>query len=184
MTATSSHLRIGRTLLELAEIPTAATFPGENLSREWLAQSAATAPVFALSDSAIIASITRGTDHLILHLRKHHRREAQHMKRKYQVELYDLAADPECLDDIVFEHRELARELCAELVEWLRSPASNGWVGARSDDAELLRGLRALGYSEEEIAETTGQADPEAAPAPWIGDDFDLDANYWLGERR
>ena len=62
--------------------------------------------------------------------------------------LYDRKADPASEHDIASAQPQVARELRARLVQWLKQRRSLGWAGGRSNDAEFLAQLAKLGYAD------------------------------------
>ena len=132
-----SHLDLGRTLLDLAGLGSR-EFPGRDLTTISRPQ-----PLFALSSHGTSASITSGSSHLILHLMGHNRRYAAH-----QLELFDLADDPGCTDDLVDAHPERVGPLAEQLVSWLSARRELGWRGEAVVDEQTLQGLAELGYVE------------------------------------
>jgi len=137
-----SHLDLGRTMLDLVGLDSV-SFPGTTLVETSGGESAEDEkPRFALSSHGNSASITLGGLHLVLHLRKSHRIYEHH-----QVQLFDLVADPACLQDLVKDRPAEARALRAQLVHWLGEEPLASMAGASVDDPQLLSGLAQLGYT-------------------------------------
>ena len=66
------------------------------------------------------------------------------------MELFDLAAAPGCLVDLVDEEFERAKELRAGLIEWVSAERIEGMTVSRSQHSvELLEAIAALGYATE-----------------------------------
>lgn len=141
----ASQIDLGRTLLDLAGLEEAA-FPGKGLLRHIEVGNAGEDTHFALAGSNACASVTRDDMHLILHLKPHRSPYSVIRKEPHVVELYDLAADPQCLEDLVDERPELTAELRALAVRWLENADPDGLVGAGVHDPELERQLAELGY--------------------------------------
>ena len=138
-----SPLDLGRTLLDLAGLE-GADFPGRRLAgAAGDADDGAgrAAPRFALSSHGSSASVTADGLHLVLHLRPGHAVYEHH-----QVELYDLRADPGCLDDLVDTRAEDARRLRQLLVGWLADAPAEGLRGGAVVDPSVLADFEALGY--------------------------------------
>ncbi len=163
-----SHLDLGRTLLDLAGLRDV-DFPGTSLVATGDASAASRdgVPRFALSSHGSSASITLGGLHLVLNLRGGHTLYEHH-----QVELYDLRADPACLDDLVDERADVAKALRARLVAWLREAPDEGLAAPAIDDPQVLADLAALGY-------TGGAAGGHAAT--WEDDGCDWCARFGDG---
>ena len=143
-----THSHVAHTLLALAGLP-AGDFPGEDLRRYLGAGAPVEAPRFAISARASSASLTQGDSHLVLHLVAHPigRPTPVRTVDAHQVELYDLATDPDCERDLVNERADEARRLRIALGRWLTS-AQGDLVAGSLDDAEHLAELAAMGYSE------------------------------------
>jgi len=149
----TQHLGIGRTLLDLAGLA-AVDFPGENLLLDLPPEATGPAwsgeALFAVGADGACASITKGADHLILHLVDQGDGRGEDVRAHGQVELYDLAEDPDCLVDRVFDDLERARELRAALLAWLARARPTGWASAGEEvtgSAERVGMLAELGYA-------------------------------------
>lgn len=143
----TSHLDVGRTLLDLAGMP-GTEFPGSNLlvdrlldeGDEWNGD-----PLFAISNDGLCASITHGRDHLLLHLA-----EGKGQRTRHRFELYDLAQDPGCANDLVDERLEDALDLRRSLIRWLERAEPTHWAAIESPATEGLDKaalLEELGYA-------------------------------------
>ncbi len=141
---------VGHTLAELAGL-SAPDFPGRDLTE--LVGSEPTEPErYTISSSGHSASLEVGDDYLILHLVEHDSPHSVRAFVSHQVELFDLAADPECLVDLVDEKPERARELRTQLIAWLED-AGPGLRGDANESPEFLAQLAALGYVDQEVEE-------------------------------
>ena len=141
------HLDLGRTLLDLAGLHRA-RFAGRNLLRALERADEPERPHFAVSMFALSASLTQGDWHLILHLRDHMRQQSVSPKKRHQVELYDLAADPGCLTDLSEEEHKRTRGMRLALVGWLNSADDRGWMTEGQTSETLFEDLAALGYAD------------------------------------
>jgi arylsulfatase A-like enzyme len=143
-----SQLDLAATLLELSGVA-GHDLPGQSFASLAVDQGTALeTPRFALSAHRFSASVTSESRHLILHLTPQHQRNMTSSFARHQVELYDLDADPDCVEDLsVAQHAETAR-LRARLITWLEAAEDKGWVGQELDDPERLEQLRQLGYLE------------------------------------
>lgn len=145
----TQHLGIGRTLLDLAGLVDG-EFPGRNLLEAIESDAAEPEAVFAIASDGQCISITRGKDHLILHLGDSPDRDGFPKRRACQVELFDLERDPECSKDLVQEDLELARALRLAIVRWLERTQATGWSQAEDAEplgAEQIAMLEDLGYA-------------------------------------
>ena len=143
-----SQLGLGRTLLDLSGLPQA-EFPGRNLLLEGEAPVADAAPLFALSAHGFSASMRWQGWFLVLHLRGHHNTLAER-RSKGQVELFELASDPECLRDVSAQEHERVRRMQAPLIAWLLDADPRGLTAHRTASAAELASLKAMGYATEE----------------------------------
>jgi arylsulfatase A-like enzyme len=158
-TVAVTHTDVGRTVLDLAGLGDA-VFPGRNL----LDRVGADAPRFALAMRATSASVTHGDLHLVLHLRAYALPAMSRGAEQHQVELYDLATDPEALLDVSAERPQDMRRLRARLIEWLGAARALGWAGRVTTDPTTVAELAELGY--------TNDTSPTPASL-WIEDDCD-----------
>ncbi|MEM7202119.1 MAG: sulfatase [Planctomycetota bacterium] len=137
---------VGRTLLDLAGL-SSAPFPGTNLL-DRAAVEGTDAPLFALHSHGTSASVTKDGYHLVLHLEgRPAQRSELEARVRHAVELYHLATDPDCAQNVVAEELERARTLRRTLLRWLESAQDLGWADAQDLDADSLRRLQALGYT-------------------------------------
>ena len=145
-----SNIDVGRTLLDLAGIE-AEGFPGENLIRSAAERRGRDEPVFAVSASAISASVRRGDQFLVLHLREHPLDPQEVLPRRmvHETEYYVMTNDPDCEDDLAAggDVPEEARALRKLLVAWLRAAKPLDWSGGANTDATLAFQLGQLGYA-------------------------------------
>ena len=138
-----SNIDLGRTLLDLAGLQDAA-FPGRSLSDAGAQRGE---PVFAIAAHQYEASVTVGDKHLILNLRRRKLElAARRSTEAHEVELFDLAVDPDCRNDLHSEQPELAGRMRALVVEWLGQAQDPGWAGVARTDPESLAALAELGY--------------------------------------
>lgn len=140
-----AQLDLPRTLLDLSGLG-AVDFPGRNLLDALDADPGAAGAHFALSAHGSSASLAEGRWFLLLHLRDH---KGTHPvpRTRHQVELFDLATDPECLVDVSAENPDVVEDLRARLVEWLLDSASSSLSTKRVASADELAALQELGYS-------------------------------------
>lgn len=127
-----AQIDLGRTLLQLAGVRDA-TFPGTDLlptatDRFGLLQNNhRERPRFALSAGGLSASVFYKQRFFVLHLRRHRLTNPTLPPIKaHEVELYDLAEDPECLDNLASERHDEAAELRALIIDWLREAQPRG----------------------------------------------------------
>ena len=138
-----SNVDLGRTLLDLAGLRDAA-FPGRSLADPGAHLGE---PVFAIAAHQHEASITVGSKHLILNLKKRLLVLASRpATQAHEVELFDLAVDPDCRNDLASAQPELAGRMRALVVEWLGQAQDPGWAGVARTDPESLAALAELGY--------------------------------------
>jgi len=149
------QLDLGRTLLDLAGLG-GAVFPGENLLR-WTdtERPAAPHPRFAMSSHGSAAAMELDGWFLALRFGA----SANPKRVASQVELYYLPDDIDCETDLVESQHERAREMRAQLIEWLDKPRLEGMLRASAIGPGDLAQLAELGYAGGE----------EAVPAdqPW-----------------
>ena len=137
---------VGRTLLELSGLG-ASPFPGESLLKS-LDKENRSAPRFAISAHGFSASLNHDRWHLILHLKNHGKREGVGAPFEIgETELYDTSTDPFCNDDVLEDNFEVARELRAQLTNWLVNADPRGLSGQQTNDAKTISQLAELGYT-------------------------------------
>lgn len=137
---------IGRTLLDLAGLRER-SFPGRNLRLAM--EPGEGKPLHLLSSHGTSAAIVRWPWMLVLGLRERHP-DAQsigEIKPAHLYELYQLEKDPECAVDLRGAEPAMARELRAQLVEWLRASRDLGWKRRNTRDGAMQEALQALGYA-------------------------------------
>jgi arylsulfatase A-like enzyme len=139
-----SQLGLARTLLDLAGL-TDVAFPGRNLLLDAQATGPAP-PLFALSAHGKSASMTRDGWFLLLHLRDHQDALAE-PRFQHQAELFDLATDPECLDDLSATEGARLADLRRELIAWLDAAAPQSFSTRHASTATEVAALKALGYT-------------------------------------
>ena len=141
------QLGLSRTLLDLAGL-SSVEFPGRNLL-EALDRSPDASPAhFSLSANGNSAAIADGDRFLVLHLRDH-KSTVPPVERAFDsVELYDLAADPECLRDLSGQEAETVARLKARLIEWLDGAPPTSLSSQRIVSPEELKELVELGYAD------------------------------------
>ena len=139
---------VGRTILDLAGLEQA-SFPGQNIFERLETAGAPDDPQFAISAQASSASVTRGTDHLMLALRPTRGAFADTWK-SHEHRLFDLATDPMCLNDQAEQQPELATELHRLLCDWLRDARTESWAEVVELNAAAIEHLEKLGYMEDE----------------------------------
>lgn len=150
------HIDIARTLLDIAGLYEA-EFPGRNLG--WALDSTEDArPRYMISAHGNTASVQSGRWKLILHLRSHHEWALERRRNAHEVELYDLEADPGCLVDLVKEpaHKETARGLRRDLIEWLARAPAQGLGTSRLQSESSLASLEELGYADSGAESSAG----------------------------
>ena len=154
------HVDLARTLLDLAGL-TAVEFPGTSIVAPGTAD--ADRPRFAIASARLQASVTVGSMHLILTLRQHSRRGMKQPRRRHAVELYDLARDPLCRNDLAEREHATAARLRTLLIDWLLDDrGTSGTAGEATMDEEALEALAELGYgTETDPTPDGGWIDPE-----------------------
>jgi arylsulfatase A-like enzyme len=140
------QLDLGRTLLQLAGLESA-DFPGVTIPVLGAGEQAL--PRFALAAGGQSASVFAGDAFFVLHLTDHDHIDPNHPGYPaHSVELYDRAADPECLRELSAERPELAARLRELVIDWLLDARTMGWnVTGKSADADALDELAELGYT-------------------------------------
>lgn len=154
------HTDLGRTLLGLAGLDSV-EFPGDDL-RRWLEpKAAAPEPRFAVSDEGQAVAISEEGWHLIVHLRapeKPHLLTRDLLARP--VELFDLRADPACMDEAGDREPERRARLARKLLAWVEAappPRSTSHL-VDETSAEMLAGL-GYGPGSEEASSSVGFID-------------------------
>ena len=132
---------VGRTLLDLAGLEQA-SFPGNNLLET---SSALDEPQFAISANALTASVTRGSSHLILALRRD-RLTAIDTWQPHEFRLFDLEADPRCMTNLAEREPALTAELHRTLEVWLHQVRTESWSEVVELNAAAIEHLAKLGY--------------------------------------
>ncbi len=139
-----------RTLLDLAGLETA-PFPGTNLLRIAAGEAPEAGTRFALAAHALSASVLSGAWFLVLHLRDHSFVPTQPPRAMHEIELYDVARDPQCASNLAEAEHERAARMRGALVAWLASARSTGHGDSTGEavDTSILENLEALGYTGE-----------------------------------
>ena len=137
---------LGRTLLDLAN-EVAVEFPGNNLLAE-ADERIDAAPRFAIATEAGTASISVGGWHLLLYLAPAKERFRVQERERHQAALFHLDQDPGCEQDLAEIELERTKALRRRLIDWLDAARDQGWRETRVTDAETLRSLAALGYTQ------------------------------------
>ena len=155
------QLDLGRTLLNLAGLETA-KFPGRDL-RWALDTPEDTRPRFALSSHGYSASLSLDGWFCVLNLRGHQGATETQPFIAHSVELYHREEDLACSTDLLKgapSNEELARakQMRAEILNWLSSAPEQGLGGATDASSERVANLAALGYMGEEGARAAGEA--------------------------
>ncbi len=141
------QIDVGRTLLDLAGLAET-PFPGTNLVDD--ASGVEEPARFALSSQATSASIQVGRWFLVLHLEEGEMENGRSRPR-HGIELYDLAADPRCVDELSTRLPEEAQKLRAQLVLWLVAAQTRRYrAGDSAPRAEEIQRMAELGYAEGE----------------------------------
>ena len=115
---------------------------------------------YMLSSHFMNAAIELGDHLLILELRPHWERSNEVKKRTGMVELYNLAQDPDCENDLLLEEFERAKALRAKLIDWLESAEGLGLSESQDRSAEDEAMLRGLGYTESSTSANSELWDP------------------------
>ncbi|MDP6539454.1 MAG: sulfatase-like hydrolase/transferase [Planctomycetota bacterium] len=134
------QIDVGRTLLDLAGLEDA-PFPGRSLLR------AEGGPRFAIEANGISASIINEGWMLRLFLRSVPPTRGARGGELHELELFDLSADPFCLEDLAAAAPERCARLRGVLVRWLGQASARSLVTSSfAPDSEVERQLAALGY--------------------------------------
>ena len=142
------QIDVARTLLDISGLYST-EFPGRNLSWSFDSEEGAQARRL-ISAHGNVASIQDGSWMLILHLRTHHEWALERKRMKHEVELYDLEADPSCLEDLarVPAHKETARGLRRRLIDWLEEAPAEGLGTSKLLSEASRESLAELGYAD------------------------------------
>jgi len=148
---------VGHTLLELSGLD-ASSFPGKSLlSNIGSPDQGTQAPRFAISAHGLSASLNHGRWHLILHLKNHGKREGVGAPFQMgETELYDMSTDPYCMNDVLEDNFEVARELRGQLTNWLVNANPRGLGGQQTNNAQTISQLAALGYTMTSVSDESG----------------------------
>ena len=158
--APTDQLALGRTLLELCELDAARTIPGRSLADLESGRAPTGTPLFALSNGGLEASITWGSEHLILGLAGDPRRRPTRNRPivRHRSWLYDVERDPDCAVDLAPQRPERVRVLRERLIDWLASAEALELRTRAHVDARTLRELAELGYAEDSVADGASEA--------------------------
>jgi arylsulfatase A-like enzyme len=144
-----THLDVGRTLLDVSGLADA-SFPGRSLLRFVGSEPRRSEPRFLLSSSALSASVQHGNLYLILHLQTNQNPWSSRAYEMHEVEVFDLAADPDCRRDLLEERMPTAGRMRARLISWLESARPMGWAADAIVEPEFVEQLQQLGYVHQE----------------------------------
>jgi arylsulfatase A-like enzyme len=151
---------LGRTLLDLAAHADV-EFPGTSLLRAIEAPERDTDPLFGLAENGFSASVRFQGWYLILHLLEHRKGDTDGMFALHELELFHLAVDPGCANELSAAEPQQVRKLRELLVRWLASARDTGWATVANLDAEDLADLVALGYMGQTSATSGSWIDPD-----------------------
>ena len=156
-----SQLDLGRTLLNLASLESTG-FPGRDL-RWALDTPEDTRPRFALSSHGYSASLSNDGWFCVLNLRGHQSATETKPFIAHSLELYHRAEDLACSTNLLKstptpEVLARAKQMRAEIINWLSSAPEQGLGGATDASSERVANLAALGYMGEEGARNEGEA--------------------------
>lgn len=144
VSAPVQNINLGRTLLDLAGLE-AMEFPGVSLLGA-LSGDAPSVPRFAIGAHGHCAAVEKDGWLCVLSIGSNKVPGVQ----KHQVELFDLRADPGCLNDLVDDEFARAKQLRSGLIEWLSADRIEGMAVNRAQHSvELLEAIAALGYATE-----------------------------------
>jgi arylsulfatase A-like enzyme len=139
------QIDVGKTLLAIAGAQDS-KFPGRDLRQRVSAGAADKEPRFMISGNFTSAAIETPTHYLILTLADPGDPRLDMQLTPHQCFLFDRRTDPACATDVTESQLDTARELRAQLVDWLRKRRSLGWAGGRLNDPEFIAQLQKLGY--------------------------------------
>ncbi|HIF41766.1 MAG TPA: hypothetical protein EYQ74_11785 [Planctomycetes bacterium] len=140
------HVGLGRSLLELAGLPTLG-FPGTDLLR-FLKEDAPTPPRFAWGEDAHALSVTHDGWHLVMHLHVDCVKPeltTTDLLQDHALELFDLQADPACANDLSRAEPARTAELGERLLTWIEG-AERTLAEVQHQATAGLELLAALGY--------------------------------------
>lgn len=149
-----SNLDVARTLLELAEVPDAADFPGRSLLDESVRAELDSEPRFFIGAHALAAAVELDGWFLLLRL-KELRWTQPPLAPRHGVELYNARVDPDLENDLTTEEAARAKRMRGALVEWLSQGPLDGGFAEDSTSEEAKAIVAALGYAANE--KSTGE---------------------------
>jgi len=137
------QIDLGRTLLDLSGLY-GAPFPGTNL----LDSSNDLNIRYSVSANGSSAAVMLDDWFFAIHLKEHRVNSGSEITKAHEVELYNLAEDPRCIDELSSQEVSRARKLRGMLITWLTSTEQMNWTVTRNyQDLEALEQLTALGYT-------------------------------------
>lgn len=161
--APTRQLNLGRTLLNLAGLQ-AVNFPGSDLTGAL--EQPLSEPIFALAAQGNSASVLAEDWLFVLCLATHKvPGPLGPTYEEHQVELYNLATDPNCDQDLSVAQAGRAKAMRKKLLRWLREADPIGLAQESVLDQEALDALVKLGYSGTDTDET----------AAWFDEDCDCE---------
>lgn len=141
-----SNVNVGRTLLDLSG-NLSIEFPGDNLALR-IEDEELEEERFSLSAHGREVSLTDEGWHFQLRLGKNDLADGSSTRAMHQAELYFLPDDPHCAKDLLDAEFARAKEMRAKCLRWLREQRDLNWIGGDSGDAETMKKLTALGYTD------------------------------------
>ena len=154
----SRQYDVAHTLLAAAGIGTAG-FPGQDL--RGLLEKPDKGPRMLLAAHGMSAAISIGKWYFILQLKDHKEWSLKEWRTKHTFELFDLNADPGCLQDLSASQPERVKVLRKRVVQWLTSAPEDGLGSSQAITPEQAADLNALGYATGEEPEATLWFDPD-----------------------
>lgn len=139
-----SLLSLPRTVFELAGL-SASGWPGERLAADPAPSGGE--PCFLVSSNRLAAAIVVDRWLLSLQLAGGLTKRSLERRGAHDTRLFDLEQDPACEHDLAGARPEVARDLRARLVAWLRAETPRGWVDPGQVNEELESTLNELGYT-------------------------------------
>ena len=159
------QMDVSKTLLALSGLDEDDDFPGRDL-RWGLEDDPVGDPRFVLASHHSTAALQAGPWLFIMDLRRHFGRALERRRITGQAELYNLADDPECRNDLLLDEFDRATRKRERRIEWLQSAEDLGLRSDQRRSAEDESMLASLGY---------GGGEDDAASDLW-------DPVRWEGE--